>query len=115
VNEFTTTTRFITTAWRLYFVGNDSWEHTIERLTGKMAGLPRNSSDWPRPILQRIFGTGKLKSWIGKYNIPAKNNAPKNVGIVMAGNLPLVGFHDFLCVFLSGHGKRLNPPRKMRS
>jgi hypothetical protein len=28
---------------------------------------------------------------------------PKRVGIVMAGNIPLVGFHDFLCVFLSGH------------
>lgn len=25
------------------------------------------------------------------------------VGITMAGNIPLVGFHDFLCVFLSGH------------
>lgn len=27
----------------------------------------------------------------------------KNVGVVMAGNIPLVGFHDFLCVFISGH------------
>lgn len=27
----------------------------------------------------------------------------KTVGIVMAGNIPLVGFHDFLCCFLSGH------------
>lgn len=26
-----------------------------------------------------------------------------NVGIIMAGNIPLVGFHDFICVFLSGH------------
>jgi hypothetical protein len=34
-----------------------------------------------------------------------KNEAfiPKKVGIIMAGNIPLVGFHDFLCVFLSGH------------
>ncbi len=31
------------------------------------------------------------------------NITPKNVGIVMAGNIPLVGFHDFLMVFLSGH------------
>ena len=27
----------------------------------------------------------------------------KKVGIVMAGNVPLVGFHDFLCTFISGH------------
>ena len=31
------------------------------------------------------------------------NTIPKNVGIVMAGNIPMVGFHDFLCVFVSGH------------
>jgi hypothetical protein len=29
------------------------------------------------------------------------------VGIVMAGNIPLVGFHDFLCVFLSGYRMKL--------
>jgi len=29
------------------------------------------------------------------------------VGITMAGNIPLVGFHDFLCVFLSGHKQRI--------
>ncbi len=31
------------------------------------------------------------------------NSEKKIIGIVMAGNIPLVGFHDFLCVFLSGH------------
>jgi hypothetical protein len=29
--------------------------------------------------------------------------SPKTAGIIMAGNIPLVGFHDFLCVFISGH------------
>ncbi len=28
---------------------------------------------------------------------------PKKVGVIMAGNIPLVGFHDFLCVLLSGN------------
>lgn len=32
---------------------------------------------------------------------------PKNVGIIMAGNIPLVGFHDWLCVFLSGHNAKI--------
>lgn len=31
------------------------------------------------------------------------SNQPRTVGVVMAGNIPLVGFHDFLCVFLSPH------------
>lgn len=35
--------------------------------------------------------------------------APKNVGVTMAGNIPLVGFHDFMCVLLSGHRIWLKP------
>jgi Acyl-CoA reductase (LuxC) len=39
-----------------------------------------------------------------KYAIPEGTKSDqKTVGIVMAGNIPLVGFHDFCCVFLSGH------------
>lgn len=29
------------------------------------------------------------------------------LGVIMAGNIPLVGFHDFLCVYLSGHKLRI--------
>ncbi|MEI7801459.1 MAG: acyl-CoA reductase [Bacteroidota bacterium] len=43
----------------------------------------------------------KLSEWISNYKI--KNHEPKKIGIVMAGNIPLVGFHDLLCVWLSGN------------
>ncbi len=42
-----------------------------------------------------------LEDWISKYNI--ENQKSKKVGVIMAGNIPLVGFHDFISVFLSGH------------
>ncbi len=37
---------------------------------------------------------------------------PVSVGIVMAGNIPLVGFHDFLSVFISGHKAIIKPSSK---
>lgn len=43
-----------------------------------------------------------LEQWAAHYHID-DNIHPKNIGIVMAGNIPLVGFHDFLAVFISGH------------
>lgn len=43
-----------------------------------------------------------LLKWVAPYNIPERT-IPKNVGIVMAGNIPLVGFHDLLSVFVAGH------------
>ncbi|HQW93126.1 MAG TPA: acyl-CoA reductase, partial [Ferruginibacter sp.] len=44
----------------------------------------------------------KLETWAAHYHLD-DNVGGKNTGIVMAGNIPLVGFHDFLCVFISGH------------
>ena len=46
-----------------------------------------------------------LTKWTANYklhNMTITIN-PKTVGIVMAGNIPLVGFHDLLCVFITGH------------
>lgn len=42
-----------------------------------------------------------LQQWISNYNI--EETAPKTIAIVMAGNIPLVGFHDFLSVLISGN------------
>lgn len=44
-----------------------------------------------------------LTDWVKQYAVQDSPNTPKTVGIVMAGNIPLVGFHDFLSVFISGH------------
>jgi hypothetical protein len=46
----------------------------------------------------------KLRTWIKDYpEIVAENIKPKRVGVIMAGNIPLAGFHDFLCVLISGN------------
>jgi hypothetical protein len=44
----------------------------------------------------------KLANWLSKYEANT-NPEEKTVAIIMAGNIPLVGFHDFICVLLSGH------------
>ncbi|MDB9721294.1 acyl-CoA reductase, partial [Winogradskyella sp.] len=42
-----------------------------------------------------------INQWVGHYSF--NSTAPKTVAIIMAGNIPLVGFHDFLSVLISGH------------
>lgn len=44
----------------------------------------------------------QLINWLSKYTF-TNSKEVKTVGLVMAGNIPLVGFHDFLCVLLSGN------------
>lgn len=42
-----------------------------------------------------------LDNWLANYNLDSIQ--PKKVGLVLAGNIPLVGFHDFLSVLIAGH------------
>ncbi len=44
-----------------------------------------------------------LEEWIKQYDVKDDPLPRKNVGVIMAGNIPLVGFHDLLCVFISGN------------
>ncbi len=62
-------------------------------------------------IAEQFLDKNKLEAWVGVYHLD-DNISPKNVGIVMAGNIPLVGFHDFLCVFISGHKQKIKLSEK---
>jgi hypothetical protein len=64
----------------------------------------------PENLRQAIVNLGesmaveKLEKWMNTYKGRFNNRKTANgVGVVMAGNIPLVGFHDFLCVLMSGN------------
>ncbi|MEO6168221.1 MAG: acyl-CoA reductase [Chitinophagales bacterium] len=61
-----------------------------------------NTLQMMRNIHEQFLEEEKLRLWLSKYRLkePA---SPQTVGLIMAGNIPLVGFHDLLCVLLSGH------------
>ncbi len=55
-----------------------------------------------RSIASAYLEEDNLRKWLQKY--PASEEVmPQKIGVVMAGNIPAVGFHDMLCVLLSGH------------
>ncbi len=62
-------------------------------------------------ISTQFLDAQKLKTWIDYYHIDDNIN-PKKVGIVMAGNIPLVGFHDFLSAFITGHHQHVKLSEK---
>lgn len=55
-----------------------------------------------KAVAAQFLDKDKLTNWTGQYPIPEVEK-PKTVGLVMAGNIPMVGFHDWLCTFVSGH------------
>ncbi len=83
---------------------NNEWQLVKEK-----AG---NQNGWFTPefielsvsnIASSFLQKNKLEEWVKAYRLPLQNTSPKMVGIIMAGNIPLVGFHDLLCVFITGH------------
>ena len=54
-------------------------------------------------IAEAFLSVDKLEAWLLNYPQLASVNGGRSVGLVMAGNLPAVGFHDILCTFLVGH------------
>ncbi len=62
-----------------------------------------NSLKSLQAIATEFLTEEKLTLLTQQYNMPAVQANPKKVGLILAGNLPAVGFHDLLCTFLSGH------------
>ncbi len=85
-------------------------EALVARLTTAMP-LSRNANPWfDEENVRRALGAlgsvmteEKLEQWIARYPQLQQEHPVRDVLVIMAGNIPLVGFHDMLAVLLSGH------------
>jgi hypothetical protein len=57
--------------------------------------------------VSRQLERARLSAWMERYDEP--KGKPANVGVVMAGNIPMVGFHDLMSVLLAGHNLLAKP------
>lgn len=71
------------------------------RATGFNNWFTRESVASAVQAIGQMLQEDKLKKWTDKY--PKNISSQKTVALIMAGNIPLVGFHDYLCILLSGH------------
>jgi hypothetical protein len=51
--------------------------------------------------IQRYLDRRKMAEWVAPYDLNLRQE--KTIAVVMAGNIPLAGFHDFLTVLMAGH------------
>ena len=98
---------------RLYMAGNDvAWQNAKIK-----AGIENGwfISEFVelaiKNITEEFLDADKLKTWTNHYYISNPTEV-KTIGLVMAGNIPLVGFHDFLCIFVSGHKQKIKASSK---
>lgn len=75
-------------------------QHIINRQQHLNPWFTRENVEQALLALGEQLTSEKLNNWLKEYTF---SESPKRVAVIMAGNIPLVGFHDFLCVLLSGH------------
>ena len=72
-----------------------------------------NTEHMLQSIADNYLSADKLQQWVGRYDFYNIDEKPsKTVGLVMAGNIPLVGFHDLLSVFICGHKAQIKLSEK---
>ena len=85
-----------------YGLQADAFESVIEQAIATNAWFTKES------VYKMLYTIGvslfedDLHQWMDMYDLQAKKEQ-KKVAVVMAGNIPAVGFHDFLSVLMSGH------------
>jgi len=80
---------------------DDELLHTIQNECHYNAWFTASNAEHAVKSIGQMLNAQDLQTWLSKYEI--KPHEPKNIGLVLAGNIPLVGFHDILCVLVSGN------------
>jgi hypothetical protein len=65
--------------------------------------LPEFIDQSTNQIVEQFLQKDILTTWTDLYPVISNENTNIKVGIVMAGNIPMVGFHDLLSVLIAGH------------
>lgn len=85
---------------------NEAWKTVREKAHRANGWFTESYIDLAvQHIVNRFLDKTSLEAWIGQYpGLSQKfpQHQAMTIGIVMAGNLPLVGFHDFLAAFVGG-------------
>lgn len=79
----------------------DGFLHQIKLAEENNSWFTKENVIFSLNTISKSLTESNLKSFTESFSLT--NSSSKNVAIIMAGNIPLVGFHDFLSVLISGH------------
>ncbi|WP_299113543.1 acyl-CoA reductase [uncultured Winogradskyella sp.] len=79
----------------------DGFKHQIKLAKEHNGWFTENNILFSLESWSKALTNSNINTWIKNYNFT--NTSSQKIAIIMAGNIPLVGFHDFLSVLISGH------------
>lgn len=105
---------FVELGRRLQCFGNDEYTSSVvaKACAANEWFTPSDISRAIEAIREQFLDREKLQRWLTHYNIQPQ--CSRRVSIIMAGNIPLVGFFDLMCVLMCGHTALVKPSSKDR-
>jgi hypothetical protein len=91
---------FVQLGWFLRDLPEDEFKTIAERAKIDNQWFSEDNVRMAVRGISHFLEEKKLKSWLLNYSI--QEHKPKTVALILAGNIPLVGFHDLLCVLING-------------
>lgn len=98
---------FVTLGKRLQQLPKDQLQAIAQKALHENGWFTPESVELAFRSIGLLMDEARLSGWIARYN--PEPASMKTVGVAMAGNIPLVGFHDFAVVLLSGNKLRYKP------
>ena len=93
---------------RTYMLGNElQWEAAKEKAYHHNGWFIPLFIDLAVEHITAFLEPAHLQQWLKHYSIPDVQPAPKTIGLVLPGNVPMAGFYDIICVYISGHRQRI--------
>ena len=98
---------FVKLGERISKIEGEEFQDLARRVENKNSWFTPQSTKQALDALAALLDEGSLRAWASQYALK-DNVEAKEIGVMMAGNVPAVGFHDMMCVVISGrkmHGK----------
>ncbi|SCY10236.1 Acyl-CoA reductase (LuxC) [Nonlabens sp. Hel1_33_55] len=97
--------QYLTTDHSKIDINENLWDITIKQTLTlaeqKNSWFTRDNLLYALEQWSKALTEENLSDWLKPYHL--ENVTPKKVAVIAAGNIPLVGFHDVLCIILTGH------------
>lgn len=84
------------------FSKTEQFREVFEKAEQQNSWFTSSNLEFAFASWREALSENKVKQWLRAYGTEGRSSS-KTVLIIMAGNIPLVGFHDLLCVWVSGH------------
>lgn len=94
---------FITLGKQLAELSGEEKEGLFRRVENQNNWFTKKSCDQAISGLIHMLESSRMEEWVSSYDFSQVKES-KDVGVLMAGNIPAVGFHDLMSVLLAGHG-----------